>query len=112
MRRMRFHMVGRSISRAMLVRPSLLTALSVTALVACGGRRPPGPTPEPEEPDPVGDVLRETIDPLYQKGVLHGGMVIAVVDPARAGGASYLRFGHLAGDQGEAPDQSSIFEIG
>ena len=89
----------------------LFLATAACALVACGSSPRVDKTP-PTEPDPTADVLREALAPLYQDGILHGGMVIALVDPTRDGGASYLRFGRAAPELAETPGPDAIFEIG
>lgn len=89
----------------------LFLATAACALVACGSTPRVDKTP-PAEPDPAADALRETLAPLYVNGILHGGMVIALVDPTRDGGATYLRFGRTSPELAEPPGPDAIFEIG
>jgi len=89
----------------------LSVALAACALAACGSSNRVESTP-PAKPDPTADALREALAPLYRDGVLQGGMVIAIVDPSRPDGASYLRFGRTSPDIAEPPGPDAIFEIG
>ena len=89
----------------------LCLAAAACALAACGSSQRVDAPPS-ETPDPVADALRAAIAPVYQEGILHGGMVIALVDPSREGGATYLRFGRTSPETAEAPGADAIFEIG
>lgn len=89
----------------------LSIAAAACALVACGSSPRLNETP-PAKPDPAADAMREALAPLYKDGVLQGGMVIALVDPTRDGGATYLRFGRTSAEIAETPGPDAIFEIG
>lgn len=78
---------------------------------ACGSGARGGGAIEPETESALATQLREAIVPLYEAEVLHGGMVIALIDPAVTTGTEYISFGK-AGADGEPPGADAIFEIG
>jgi serine-type D-Ala-D-Ala carboxypeptidase/endopeptidase len=84
----------------------------LAALAASCGSSARGPGAAPGRPDPAADALRGALTPLYEQGVLQGGMVIALVDPARDGGVAYLSFGGASAEGAAPPGPDAIFEIG
>lgn len=89
---------------------SIVVALALAAGCSGGASRGAGPQ-EPAEDSEYASQLRQTIEPLYEAELLHGGMVIAIIDPTRADGTEYVSF--ASADQAEhRPGSDAIFEIG
>jgi CubicO group peptidase (beta-lactamase class C family) len=86
-------------------------SLLACGLAACGSSARVD-APPATAPDPAADSLRQTLAPLYEEGILQGGMVIGLVDPTRKDGVTYLRFGRTSPEIAEAPGPEAIFEIG
>lgn len=80
--------------------------------VACGGPTVRSSATIPAAGDPTADAVRRVVEPLYTELGLGGGMVVALVDPSRDGGVTYLRFGRTSPEVAEAPGADAIFEIG
>jgi len=94
----------------MLRRVGLATILAAVAACSGGSRGGGGGAEEPAEPSELASQLREVVDPLYEAEMLHGGMVIAIIDPAQKA-TEFVSFGRGVGG-GEPPGADAIFEIG
>lgn len=103
-------MFGRS--RPRIAKTLTMLAVAAGAAAACGGGRGGGgAVEEPEQDSALAAKLREAVEPLYEAEVLHGGMVIALIDPSQPGGVEYVGFGRTAPGE-EPPGADAVFEIG
>lgn len=94
--------------------PSRLLLASLVVAVGCGsGSKSATPPDLLTEDSEFAGVAREVIEPLYEDEILHGGVVVALIDPARkAGEVEYLSFGRTSAEVAAPPGPDAVFEIG
>jgi CubicO group peptidase (beta-lactamase class C family) len=91
-------------------RPTVVASVLVL-LAACPSRGKAPVIPDEPPADPRADQILEAVTPLYEDEVLHGGMLVALIDPARKE-PTYLAFGRTSPEVAEPPARDAIFEIG
>ncbi len=92
---------------------ALLVVAAAAAGCGCGSGNKTGAGPVLAEDSAFGGAVREVVEPLYEDEILHGGMVVALIDPSRkTGPVEYLGFGQTSAELTEPPGADAIFEIG
>jgi CubicO group peptidase (beta-lactamase class C family) len=84
--------------------------LFAVLLAACGSSAHTAKTTPPPAEDATAKALRAGIEPLYEKELLQGGMVVALIEPAKD--PVFLGFGRISDDDATPPGADAIFEIG
>jgi len=89
-----------------------LTVVAACTWVACGSSISHPAATAPDKADAVATQVRRAVAPLYEREALHGGMVVALIEPTRENGVTYLGFGHTSAEVVAPPGADAVFEIG